>query len=131
MESLCSRASIGGTTAHMTTSDHGAVVKVIELVGSSERSFSDAVRHAVKVASKSIRNITAVDVLSSSAEVDRFGEIAAYKVTCRLSFVIDRGRVDVGDDLDDDTPSERELVAGGAITETDLAFGGRLPDAPS
>jgi dodecin len=112
----------------MTSNDHTHVVKVIELVGSSERSFSDAVRHAVRVASKSIRNITAVDVLGSTAEVGRNGEIAAYKVNCRLSFVVDSARIDVGDDLDeDDTPSERELVAGGAITETDLAMGGRLP----
>lgn len=115
----------------MASNDHTQVVKVIELVGSSERSFSDAVRHAVRVASKSIRNITAVDVLGSTAEVGRNGEIAAYKVNCRLSFVVDSARIDVGDDLDDDddTPSERELVAGGAITETDLAMGGRLPDS--
>ncbi|MGH2813336.1 MAG: dodecin domain-containing protein [Actinomycetota bacterium] len=34
----------------------GAVVKVIELVSSSPSSFSDAVRNAVKVASKTIRD---------------------------------------------------------------------------
>ena len=105
-----------------------SVVKVIELIGSSDRSFSDAVRNAVRVASRSIRNITAVDVLSSSADVGSDGEIAAYKVTCRLSFVVDRGPIDVGDDYDDDdTPSGRELVLGGAITEDDLASGGRDP----
>jgi flavin-binding protein dodecin len=36
----------------MSDEHPGAVVKVIELVGSSPSSFSDAVRNAVKVASK-------------------------------------------------------------------------------
>ena len=45
----------------------GGVVKVVELVGSSPKSFSDAVRSAVSTASQTVRNITGVDVLSSNA----------------------------------------------------------------
>ena len=47
----------------------GAVVKVIELVGSSPKSFSEAVRNAVRTASQTIRNIRGVDVINSSADV--------------------------------------------------------------
>jgi flavin-binding protein dodecin len=68
----------------------GGVVKVIELVGSSTSSFSDAVRNAVRVASQTIRNIRGVDVLGSSADVGADGEISLYKVDCKIAFLIER-----------------------------------------
>ena len=70
----------------------GAVVKVIELVGSSPNSFSDAVRNAVATASRTIRNITGVDVLSSTATVQD-GEINLYKVQVKIAFLVDGGSV--------------------------------------
>ena len=69
----------------------GGVVKVIELVGSSTSSFSDAVRNAVKTASATIRNIRGVDVIQSSADVGDGGQITNYKVNCKIAFLIDRG----------------------------------------
>ena len=68
----------------------GGVVKVIELVGSSPDSFSDAVRNAVKIASQTIRNIRGVDVLSSNADVDENGNLTNYKVQCKIAFLIER-----------------------------------------
>ena len=68
-----------------------AVVKVIELVGSSPDSFSDAVRNAVAVASESIRNMTGVEVLSSNADVDG-GKITLYKVNCKIAFLVEAGQ---------------------------------------
>lgn len=67
----------------------GTVVKVIELVGNSPNSFSDAVRNAVKTASRTIRNISGVDVISSSAEVGADGELTNYKVNVKIAFVIE------------------------------------------
>lgn len=67
----------------------GGVVKVIELVGSSQRSFSDAVRNAVQTAAQTIRNIRGVDVISSSADVDGSGVIANYKVNCKVAFLVE------------------------------------------
>ena len=69
----------------------GAVVKVIELVGSSPNSFSDAVRNAVKTASKTVRNIQGVEVLSSNAEVGDGGDLTLYKVNCKVAFVVESG----------------------------------------
>jgi dodecin len=66
------------------------VVKIVELMGISDESFSDAVRQAVKEASKTIRNITGVEVIKSTAEVED-DEIFEYHVTVRLAFVIERG----------------------------------------
>ena len=68
----------------------GGVVKVIELVGSSQKSFSDAVRNAVKTASQTLRNIRGVEVQSSNAEVGENGELTNYKVTVKIAFLIER-----------------------------------------
>jgi flavin-binding protein dodecin len=72
----------------------GGVVKVIELVGSSTSSFSDAVRNAVHTASQTIRNIRGVDVISSSATVEG-GEITNYKVNVKVAFLIERSAADL------------------------------------
>jgi flavin-binding protein dodecin len=45
------------------------VAKVIELVGSSEKGWSEAADVAVHTASKSIKNITGVEVVSMTAQV--------------------------------------------------------------
>jgi len=66
-----------------------SVAKVIQLVGSSDKSFSDAVRVAVSQASQTIRGITGVDVISSQAEVSD-GEITEYRVTVNIAFEIER-----------------------------------------
>jgi dodecin len=69
----------------------GGVVKVIELVGSSPNSFSDAVRNAVRIAGQTIRNIQGIEVLQSSATVGGNNEIDNYKVNVKIAFLIDRG----------------------------------------
>ena len=76
----------------MANEVQGGVVKVIELVGSSSTSFSDAVRNAVSIASQTIRNITGVDVLSSNATVEN-GEISLYKVQVKIAFIVDESSV--------------------------------------
>ena len=67
----------------------GGVVDVIELIGSSEKSFSDAVRNAVQAAARTIRQIQGVDVISSTADVDENGELTVYKVTCKIAFLVE------------------------------------------
>ena len=70
----------------------GGTVKVIELVGSSPNSFSDAVRNAVKTASKTVRNIQGVEVYSSTASVGDNGDITNYKVQLKIAFLIEEGQ---------------------------------------
>lgn len=64
------------------------VVKVVELVGISDESWSDAARSAVSTASETIRNITGVDVIRSTATV-RNGMIHEYHVDLKVAFVVD------------------------------------------
>jgi flavin-binding protein dodecin len=65
------------------------VVKVIELVGTSNQSWSDAARSAVEEASKTIRGITGIDVVNSSAKVSD-GKITEYRVTVKIAFPVER-----------------------------------------
>jgi dodecin len=65
------------------------VAKVIQLIGSSDKSFSDAVKVAVQQASSTIRGITGVDVVSSQAKVEN-NEITEYRVTVDIAFGIER-----------------------------------------
>lgn len=65
-----------------------AVVKVIELIASSENGFDDAVKQAVKEASKTIRNIDSVWVKDMKVHV-KDGRIKSYGVICKVSFRLD------------------------------------------
>ena len=66
-----------------------AVVKVVELIGTSESSWEDAVQHAIDEAGKTIRNITGVDVLGFKAEV-KDGKIKMYKANVKIAFTVER-----------------------------------------
>lgn len=63
-------------------------VKIIELVGTSKKSWQDAVESAVIETSKTIRNIQGVDVLNQTAIVEA-DTIKEYRVNLRLSFIVD------------------------------------------
>ncbi len=67
-----------------------SVVRVIELVGVSSKSWSDAAQQAVTRASETIRHITGVDVVHSTAIV-REGKIVEYHVNVKLAFIVESG----------------------------------------
>ena len=64
-----------------------SVVKIIELVGSSTTSSDDAVAQALTEARTTLRNIKAVDVVSTGLRGDDLGEWRAH---VRVAFLIDR-----------------------------------------
>lgn len=61
------------------------VIIVREMVGTSPTSWSDAARQAVATASRTVRNIKTVEVVSSSAIVED-GEIVEYRVDLKIGF---------------------------------------------
>lgn len=67
------------------------VVKVIELISSSEKSVDDAIRNAVAEASKTIHNIDSVYVKDIKAHV-KDGKITTFGVICKVSFRLDEDR---------------------------------------
>lgn len=68
-----------------------AVVKVIELIASSEKSFDDAVKEAVKEAGKTIRNIDSVWIKDMKVHVKN-GEVSTYGVVCKVSFRLENDK---------------------------------------
>jgi dodecin len=68
-----------------------AVVKIIELVGSSKKSSDDAAQQALKQAQGSLRNIRAVDVVSTGLRGENLDEWRAH---VRVAFLVEGSDVD-------------------------------------
>lgn len=64
-----------------------SIVKVIEVIASSEKSFDDATRNALKEAAKSVKNIKSVYVKEMTANVEN-NEITTYGVNAKISFTV-------------------------------------------
>jgi flavin-binding protein dodecin len=64
-----------------------AVTKIIELVGSSTESSDAAVQAALEEARVTLRNIKAVDVVSTGLRGENLNE---WRALVRLSILIDR-----------------------------------------
>jgi flavin-binding protein dodecin len=68
-----------------------AVVKIIELVGSSKTSSDDAAQQALKQAQTSLRNIRAVDIVSTGIRGENLDEFRAH---VRVAFLVEGTEVD-------------------------------------
>lgn len=66
-----------------------AVIKTIDLVGVSTESWRDAAEQALKEASRTIRGISAMEVLDTSCTVAD-GSITEYLTHVRIRFRIER-----------------------------------------
>lgn len=62
-----------------------SVYKVIELVGTSNDSWADAARNAVKIASKSLRDIRVAEVSKLDVKVGKDGDMQ-FRAKMKLSF---------------------------------------------
>ena len=69
-----------------TMSEH--VYKKIELVGSSPKSFDDAVKKALERARKTVRNMRWFEVIETRGYLDA-GKIAHWQVTLKVGFTLD------------------------------------------
>ncbi len=66
-----------------------AIIKVIEILANSKKSWEDATQNAVKHAAKSLRNIKSVNVSNMSANVDKKGTINEFRVNVNISFEVE------------------------------------------
>ena len=64
------------------------VAKIVEIVGTSNKSWEDAAQGAVTTASKSVRNIKSIYIENMEATVSN-GKIERYRVNAKLSFVLE------------------------------------------
>jgi dodecin len=65
-----------------------AVINTIELEGTSDKSWGDAAREALREAGRTIRGINRLEVLGTSTRVED-GQIAEYRTQVRLYFEIE------------------------------------------
>ncbi|AEF17244.1 protein of unknown function DUF1458 [Thermoanaerobacterium xylanolyticum LX-11] len=66
-----------------------AVVKILNVVGDSTKSWDDAIQNAVAEASKTVNNISGIEVLNQTANV-KDGKIVEYKANIQIAFRVDR-----------------------------------------
>ena len=66
-----------------------AVVKIVELIGSSPNGWEEAVGNAVKEVAKTVRNIKGVDLKRCTAKVEK-NEIVEYRAVVKIAFIVDR-----------------------------------------
>jgi dodecin len=64
------------------------IVKVIEVIATSEKGIDDCIQQAVTEASKTVRNIDSVYVKDIKAHV-KDGKVTTYGCVCKISFRLD------------------------------------------
>ncbi|WP_455235051.1 dodecin family protein [Thiogranum longum] len=64
-----------------------AIVKVIEVLAQSEKSWEDAAQQAVTEAGKTVRNIKSIYVENMQGKVKN-NKIVEYRINAKISFLI-------------------------------------------
>ncbi|WP_057939237.1 dodecin family protein [Algoriphagus resistens] len=64
------------------------IVKVLEVIASSEKSIEDAIQNAVDEISKTVHNIDSVYVKDIKAHVKE-GKVTSFGCVCKVSFRVD------------------------------------------
>jgi flavin-binding protein dodecin len=67
------------------------IVKVIEVIASSEKSIEDALQQAVSEAGKTLQNIDSIYVKDIKAHV-KDNKITTYGLICKIAFRLDENR---------------------------------------
>lgn len=65
-----------------------AIVKIIEVIATSDKSFEDATKNALAEAAKSVKNIQSVYIKEMNAKVED-NQIVSYGVNAKISFGVD------------------------------------------
>lgn len=71
----------------MAGKEKDSVYKVVELVGTSTKSWEDAARNAVETAAETLRDLRVVEIVKLDLTVDN-GKVSAYRARVDVSFKI-------------------------------------------
>ncbi len=61
------------------------IYKIVEVIGTSTKSWEDAAMNAVEAAAKSLRDLRIAEVVKMDMKVDK-GKVVAYRTRVLLSF---------------------------------------------
>ncbi len=65
------------------------IVKVIEVIGASDKGFTEATENAVNEAAKTVKNIKSIYIKHMNANVEN-NKIVSYAVNAKISFEINK-----------------------------------------
>lgn len=68
----------------------GSVYRVIDVVGTSEESWEDAAKHAVKTAAGSLRDLRVAEVEKLDVTISEDGDVELFRARLQLSFKYDQ-----------------------------------------
>lgn len=71
----------------MAGKEKDSVYKVVELVGTSTKSWEDAARNAVETAAETLRDLRVVEIVKLDLTVDK-GKVSAFRARVDVSFKI-------------------------------------------
>ena len=66
-----------------------SIVKVIEVIGESEKDWNDAINTALTQAAKTVENIVGIDIIGMSGTVKN-NKVVEYKANVKIGFVVER-----------------------------------------
>jgi len=67
-----------------------SVYKVLELIGTSTKSWEDAAMAAIKLASRSLRDLRVAEVVEQDLVIEN-GKVEAFRTKLKVSFKYDPG----------------------------------------
>ena len=70
-----------------------SVYKIIDLVGTSEKSWEEAAKNAVDTAGQSLRELRIAEIEKLDMKVEG-GKVVAYRARVKLSFKVQSDRLD-------------------------------------
>ncbi len=65
-----------------------SIVKVIEVIASSEKSFDDAVKNCLEEVTKTVHNVDSIWIKDFKVHVKE-GKATSYGIICKVSFRVD------------------------------------------
>lgn len=65
-----------------------SMLKVIEVLAESNKSWEDAAQVAVTTAAKTVRHVKSINIKNLQAKVED-GKITTYRVNAKISFVLE------------------------------------------
>ena len=68
--------------------DSEHIYKVVELVGSSDKSIEDAIQSAIARAAQTLRQLRWFEVVETRGHIEK-GQIAHYQVTLKVGFTME------------------------------------------
>ena len=66
-----------------------AVARITEIIGSSEKSWDDAIHSALDRANQTLRGLTGLEVTKMNAAIGEDGKISEYRAHLRITFILE------------------------------------------